>query len=184
MCSADYHIAEYREQAVDASTHAVITHGDDECLQRSGGVACEIRRMAPGYATLLRTPLTIDAIFNDFRAEGSDGLGFYLLATFRGAPHNGQYKAFTEMRLVVVPTDCMQGYFGTYLVPTDRLTIYWKEGTWWRTAKLLHAYVHTHPAWTEEIMLYTGASGLRLGMGALNLSQRLTVRGGPRKRGH
>jgi hypothetical protein len=168
-----FHITEEREMRNDLTSHAVITHGDDVCRSEDGGVDCTIRRMAPGYATLLRMPLLFSADMNDVRATGSDGLSYYLLVTLRGAPPKGEFKAFTEMRLNVYPTDCVSGYFGTYLIPANRLLLFWKESTWWRSATLLNAYVHTHPQWMEDILLYSGSSGARVGMHSLNVSHRL-----------
>lgn len=154
--------------------HAVITHGDDVCLHEAGGIACTIRRMAPGYATILRTPLEISADMNDVRAAESEDLTYYLLLTLRGAPHVGAFAAFTEMRIEIIPDDCTFGYFSAFLVPSDRLVVFWKESTWWRNATLLHAYPHTHPPWMEDFMLYTGASGAQIGIDSLNVTGSIT----------
>ena len=87
-----FHIFEKRELN---DNHAIITHGDDNCLESMGGLDCTIRRMIPGYATIVRQPITMDVIMNDVRAKGSSPLTYYLLATIRGMPHDGTFKSFT-----------------------------------------------------------------------------------------
>ena len=171
-----YHTEEKRESTFDPSSHAIITHGDDFCSNAYGSIECTIRRMAPGYATLIRTPWVLSADFNDVREAKSDGLTWYLLLTLRGAPHTpGTMKPFTEMRVVPAPQDCLGGYFGTYLIPSNQATVFWQESTWWRTATVIHAYCHTHPQWVQEFMLFTGASGSQVGMDSLNVSKHLTI---------
>ena len=97
----DFHVKEKREARVLGTTgsHAIITHGDDSCLFAFGGVDCTIRRMVPGYATLVRMPVYISNDVRDVRAAGSDGLSWYQVLAVRGAPHDGTFKAFTEIRL-------------------------------------------------------------------------------------
>jgi len=159
------HVGEKREFETDIYTHSTITHGDDICLASSGGVGCTIRAMAPGYATLLRPPLVLNALMQDVRASGSANLSYYVVLTMRSTPYDGSYKPLTEMRVFFTPARCVSAFFGTYLVQSDRLSAYWRESTWMKTATVLNAYAHTHPPWMEQFSLYTGASGDDLRMG-------------------
>lgn len=71
------------------------------------------------------------------------------------------------MRLYPRPQPHEPGSFGTYLVPAGQLCAFWVEGRVPLSASLAWSYVHTHPAWTKEMLLYVGATGAQLDMAAL-----------------
>lgn len=159
----------------------LITHGDDQCVASAGSAACEIRRMPAGYAQLVDLPLDITAIVNDVRATGSAPARWYQLIALKGRPHDGSRKSFSQARLAFFPAVMEMGGFGTYLVPSDQTSAYWREGTFIADAPVLWAYYHTHPAWMEEMVMYVGANSSQLDMESIGISGGAISTGLPRE---
>lgn len=159
---------------MDGPGGAMISHGDDQCVERAGGVGCMIRRMPLGYATMMKLPLQVSTDQNDIRTLGSARLTWHMLIAIKGRPDDGTLKALTQMRLFVLPSGAVRiGDFGAYIVPASVRTAFWRSGTFLRSAPLLWSYAHTHPWWCEEVVMYVGKSADEMGMGNVGISQAL-----------
>lgn len=156
-------------EPVEEFTAAMITHGDDQCVQSAGGVNCAIQRSPWGYATKVTLPLYLSADVNDVRAEGSAPLSWYLLIAIKGRPDDGQHKSWTQMRLRFKPTQARLGYFGSYLIPSNVTSVFWREGTFKVTAPVRWSYFHNHGTWGYEMLFYIGANSTQLRMNEINL---------------
>ena len=66
-----FHVEEHK---ADWFAGGLITHGDDQCHAHNGGVACLVRRHAPGHVQWVTTPLSVDCDINDVRTAGSPPL--------------------------------------------------------------------------------------------------------------
>ena len=56
------------------------------------------------------------------------------------------------------------GTFGTYLVPNNETTSFWREGKFTIDTQVLWSYAHTHGGSTEELLFYVGADATTLRM--------------------
>ena len=77
---------------------ALISHGDDQCRQTDGGVACLVRRMPPNHVQWLRSPLSIDCDVNDVRANGSEPLTHYVVVALRSATQTDLQHPLPRLR--------------------------------------------------------------------------------------
>jgi len=159
-----YHLEETLQPGDEEFRNAVITHGDDQCLQSTGGDNCFIFRMIPGYATMMRAPLRVTADFNDVRPKDSPSLQWYALISVRGFPDDGTFKPFTQLMLDFWPQHYIEGYFKTYEVPADKTTAFWREGEFLVDKPILWTYFHNHPGNAQEVLFYIGATGTQFGM--------------------
>ena len=55
----------------------------------------------------------------------------------------------TQVDLAVNPPTYKIGYFGTYEVPSNLTSMFWREGTFSITAPVLWTEIHTHPKWVK-----------------------------------
>ncbi len=62
---------------------AMVSHGDDQCLSSEGGINCMVRRMIPGFATILTLPMWVTLDVNDVRTERSAVLSHYTFIAVR-----------------------------------------------------------------------------------------------------
>ena len=117
----------------DVEHGAMITHGDDQCLNSEGGVVCEIRQMPKGYATMMSLPWMLSVDQNDVRANESEPLEWYMLIAVKGLPRpdDGSLKSWTQIRLTVYPIPREVGYFGVYFVPANDTSVYWRGDASW-----------------------------------------------------
>jgi hypothetical protein len=99
-----------------------------------------IRKMMPGYATLMVQPLHLTVDMNDVRAENSSVMPYYMLIALKGLPHDRTLRAFTQLRLRVLPIPMTVGVFGTYLFPSNALIAYWREGVFNVSAPVVYSY--------------------------------------------
>ena len=167
---------------------ALITHGDDQCLAAEGGVACIVRRLPPGYAQLLHTPLSVNVDVNDVRAANSAPRTHWLLIAVRGtsltaADHRldssarvAALRPLTQLRLVVEPLDPRRGYPHTYLVPPGETGVFYASGEFAVDGQLVWSYLHTHPFWVDEMSLLVNASAAALDLGGQPLNVQRTWR--------
>ena len=118
------------------SLAAIVTHGDDQCVNSASGINCNVRRMPPGYATMMSLPLHFSTDLQDVRAAGSPRLPYYAMIALKGKRYDGTLKSLTQVRITIQPSPCSWGTFGTYLVPADKLTAYWREGQFDVTAEV------------------------------------------------
>ena len=153
-----FHVEEYK---ADWFAGGLIAHGDDQCHAHAGGVACLVHRHAPGHVQRVTTPLSVDADVNDVRAAGSPPLTHWAvvaLKSIREVPpsseplptdaavrSSGRLQALTQMRLAVMPLPVRNpGYPGTYGVPSNQTSAFFREGRFLVDTPLAWSYVHTH----------------------------------------
>ena len=153
-----FHVEEYK---ADWFAGGLIAHGDDQCHAHAGGVACLVHRHAPGHVQRVTTPLSVDADVNDVRAAGSPPLTHWAvvaLKSIREVPpsseplpadaavrSSGRLQALTQMRLAVMPLPVRNpGYPGTYGVPSNQTSAFFREGRFLVDTPLAWSYLHTH----------------------------------------
>ena len=86
-------------------------------------------------------------------------------------------QALTQLRLVVHPLPIRHpGYPGTYGVPSNQTSAFFREGRFLVNAPpLAWSYLHTHEHYVDEMALYINASARSLGLAEAGLSPALRV---------
>ena len=176
------------EHKADWFAGGLIGHGDDQCLASSGGVACLVRRHAPGHVQWVTTPLSVDCEVNDVRAAGSAPLTHWATVALKSIRHaappepsvdsrGAGLQALTQIRLTVMPLNVRHpGYPGTYGVPSNQTSAFFREGTFLvDTPPLAWSYFHTHGHYVDEMALYINTSARSLGLVDAGLSSGLRV---------
>jgi hypothetical protein len=114
---------------------AFISHGDDQCLARYGGITCCVHPSPPGHAVFTKLPLLMNSDVNDVRAAGSPPLEWYMLAALRTLPAESEtaraLKSVSQLRVFARPVvdDSQLGYPATYGVSSSARSAFWSSGT-------------------------------------------------------
>lgn len=115
---------------------------------------------------MMRLPLRMSAVINDVRGSNSTTLPWYFVLAVKGMPHDATLAPFSQIRVVSVPQPWRLGNYGTYRVPANQLTAFWREGRFLQSGPVLWSYFHAHPSNLEGLLMYVGATAEQVHLAA------------------
>mmetsp|Transcript_3891 Transcript_3891/g.6478 ORF Transcript_3891/g.6478 Transcript_3891/m.6478 type:complete len:544 (+) Transcript_3891:117-1748(+) len=151
---------------------SLVAHGDDQCMASSGGVACLIRRLPNRHAQYISMPFLLFADTNDVRPLGSSPLQHYFTLAMRIKPHCSpdlpECSPYSHVKVPLYPRppgprrDIFYAF--TYPIAAPKISVFYTEGRFVRDDEVLWSYLHTHAAWTAELLFFVGATAEQLNL--------------------
>jgi len=142
-------------------------HGDRECAQASGGIACLVRSLPAGFGVSLSDPIEMLGDINDVRPANSKSLPFSVQAAIRWTRQRQRPAGLLAVIAGNPPEGSgKQALRGDYLLDfrTASDHLMWSEIALMRTVTLVDMFWHVHHKYTYDAWVVSATAsdlGLR-----------------------
>jgi len=135
-------------------------HGDNQCLERSGGAMCLEHRLPAGFAYIIHSPVGFHTEFNDVRSMNTSVMVSWVVVAMRFLLYDPHVRQVAQQMIEFPATVGAPSNRATFLLRSDMSYVVWTNATLraYVLDNLIEAYLHTHYALVAELWLFRGTA--------------------------
>jgi len=128
------------------------THGENQCHDDEGGVACHVHSAPPQFAFMARAPLKAANTYNDVRPRHSAPLKTWEIMATKSVAVTTETKRLTLSYVMAFGAGSMSSRL-TYTINTAHDAVVWNEGMP-AAGPVVEAYMHAHADHLHDVWLF------------------------------